>query len=429
MSNNTGRLAKASFAKETTWGTYVTPTQALSPTNIGVIGKVDTTEDPRFVGNIFPSDFIKVGNTVDGPLDTTMHPEEVGPLVYYALGKQDSVSTSPKARIVVYYTGTDAFASVTVSGGVWVGKSGATQGTAVQAFSLDTSSASYDTVAELVTAINAVSNWKAYGFGLTSNASSGFSDFTEATIKTNGFSNSLIKEIASSSTTTKEHHIYPAGASDSEVSFSLCYDQTLGTSQAIGITGCKIDQMTIKSTAKTILTNTMTVSGKVASTGLTYPSVSPISDNPYVAANAQVIIGGYSSQYIKDISIQINNNLDKSTAVGSYYIMEQIRNGAMLKVSGSMNLETTEYLRQNAIYNNNTPTEMLIYIENVSYADATNNVIYSVLIRIPAGKLTKYEAPVSNPNRIVTTFEFSGMTETGYNNVEFWVVDKQTSTY
>ena len=62
---NTGRLGKASFKKESTWGTYVDPDKNLSITSETVVNKIEHVEDGRFVGKIFTTDMIKVGQMVE----------------------------------------------------------------------------------------------------------------------------------------------------------------------------------------------------------------------------------------------------------------------------------------------------------------------------------------------------------------------------
>lgn len=428
---NTGRLGQASFKKETTWGTYETPTQGLSITSEGLATKVDTVEDQRFMGKVFPSDFIKVGETIDGALNVTAHPTEIGPIVYWALGKQVASATAPRAFIMIAYTGADAYADVVKTAGTIVGSSGATVGTKSGAWTFDTTAAGYDTLIELVTAIDAVSGWNAYAFGMQTapTAAATWADFSLVVVKTGDFSNSYIGRILSASTTTKLHAIYPGGATDTEIPWSICIDRTLGTNAAFGLTGAKCSQLQFKVSAKQIVEMTMNVSAKVEATGQTYPSVTPASDYAYVAGNARLFQNGTEATVAKDFTIDINNNLDKSNIVGSLYIMEQIRNGASAKIAGTLNLVTANWATPYAAYKANSPQEFIVYLENAGYGDTTNNVKHCVLIKINAAKLTKYDTMLSGPNRITTSFEANVMTETGYNNIDIYVVDTATSDY
>ena len=428
---NTGRLGQASFKKESAWGTYVTPTQGLSIVSEGLATKVDTVEDQRFMGKIFPSDFIKVGETIDGALNVTAHPTEIGPICYWALGKQVASATAPKAYIMISYTGTDAYADVTKTAGTIVGASGATVGTKVGAWTFDTTNALYDTATELAAAISLVSGWTAYVFGYQTapTAAATWPDFSLTVITSGGFTNSYIGLIASASSASKLHKLYPGGATDTEIPWSICIDRTLGSSAAFGLTGAKCSQLQFKVSAKAIVEMTMNVSAKVEMTGQTYPAVTPASDYAYVAGQARLFQNGLEATVAKDFTIDINNNLDKSNIVGSLYIMEQIRNGATAKISGSLNLVSANWSTPYAAYKNNAPQEFIVYMENAGSADATNNVKFCVLIKINAAKLTKYDTMLSGPNRITTAFEANVMTEAGYNNIDIYVVDTSTSDY
>ena len=430
MASNTGRLGKASWIKEVAWGTYLTPTRPLSLTQESIENKVEHVEDGRFIGKIFTTDMIAVSEQVDGSVDVTAHPQEVGPLVDMALGKNDAPGTAPSGRLLVWYTGADAYAHVINTLGVMAGFAGATVGTAVSKWSFDTANASYDTLAELATAINAVADWNAYYTGVSTALTAGIGNFTALIIKTNGQLSGMVKNIASISATTKEHHIYPAGATDTEPSMSICVDRTIGTGQALGFAGAKVNSFAIAIASKTIVKMTVGLNAKSETSGKTYPTIIIPSDKPYVASRARVFVNGTEATEIKDLNITLNNNLDISNVVGSVYVSEQIRQGATLQVSGSMNFNATDWTSNYALYKADTPIEMYVYIENADYADAVNEVKYSILIKLAAVKLTKSPTPLlSGPNRLTSSIEGTCVEKSGVNHVDFYVVDTETTAY
>lgn len=423
-----GRLGKLAHAKESAWGTAVTTDKPLSFTGESLANKIEVKEDGRIIGKVFTTDQIKVGEAVSGGIDVTLHPQEAGWLVDYTLMKESATVAGAQAFLAFYYIGTNTYASVELATNNVIGKSGASVGTASADWTLDKTNASYDTAAELVAAVIAASaDWKAYAFGKSDAPMSLLTSLAQTQVYGR---NALIVPLTSASTTTKIHKIIPAGAADAEVSFTAVVDRTLGTNESIQLAGCKANSLSIKIPAKDLLTATVDVIGKVEATGITYPSITIPSDEPYISTNARIISNGIESTLTKDYTLTINNALSNDGIVGSAYISEPIRGAAKVNISGAVNMDATAWKRDYPYYTANNSIENLVYVEYTkAYADATNYVRYSMLIRMPYIKLTTYDTFVSGPEKMTSSIAGEGCSGANYENVEIWVTDTRTSAY
>lgn len=421
---SSGRFCKVAIKKESTYGTYATPDQALSilKENLGL--KLKTEKDGRLMGTIAPSDSQKVGEKCEGSPDLSVHPREIGPLLNFNLMKNASPTTSPEATLVVIYTGTDAYSSLTLAVTTLTGKSGATSGTATPAFALDLSTTPYDTVAELAAAINLVSNWKAFVLGYSASLCSNFATFTETQMHGAYFMFSL-----SASTTSKMHKITPAAATDTEISFSYCADRTFGTGKAMGYSGVKINTLSLKADAQKILSMTLGLVARLEAIDKTYPSVTLPDDHAFVGDGLRIFFGGYEWTVAKNIAFNLNNNFDSSQVLGSLYEDEPLRQECSAEVSGTLNLVVADRDRDYPKFTAGTSGELLIYMENVDYADTTNHVKYSVLIRVPSVKLSQYDVFPSGPTRLTAAIAGAAIANANYDHVEAYVVDVNTSAY
>lgn len=423
-----GRLAKISHAKESAWGTAVTTDKPLSFTGESLANKIETKEDGRLIGKVFTSDMIKVGEMVSGGIDVTLHPQEAGWLCDYALMKESATATSAQAFFVFYYIGSDAYASVELSTNNLIGKSGADVGSASADWTLDKTSASYDTASEMAAAVIAASaDWKCYAFGRQDAPLTLLTSLSQTQVYSR---NGLIVPLNSASSSTKIHKLIPAGASDSEVSFTAVVDRTIGTNEAIRMAGCKANSLSIKIPAKDLVTASLDIVGKIEATGITYPSITIPTDDPYVSINARVISNGIESTVTKDLTLTINNALSQDGVVGSAYISEPIRGAAKVNISGAINLDSTAWQRDYDYYTANTSVEFMVFLNYTkAYADSTNYVSYNMLIRVPYVKYTQYDTFAAGPDKMTSSIAGEGVSGSNYENVEIWVTDTRTTAY
>ena len=434
MASNIGKLSKASFKKESIYGTGVTPDKSLSVTAINLTNAVDTVKDPRFIGKIFTSDLIAVAQSPTGSLPLTVHPQEIGPVVDLTLMKTDAVANAPDAYLVVYYTGPNAYAEISMATTVLTVASGTAHGSTSPDVSLDGTTSPYNTVAKMAAAIIAGSSGhvQAYALGNQASLTTEIADFTYVSMGVaNGVNGYILKAIsAMPSTLSKLHVSRPALATDTELSSTVYTDITLGTGQALEYSGCKTETLALKITSKSLLTADWMLVAQKETTGGTYPTISFIEDHAFTAVNARYFFGGSEVTNAKDISLTIANALDKQHIVGSQYITEPIRGDASIQIAGTVNLNITDWTARYAPdYIANAPVEMLVYCQGTDYADAVNKITYNFLVRLPAVKLSKYETKASGPGRITTAIAGEAVAHATIDQIEWWTTDTQTSAY
>ena len=429
--SHTGRLTKGSIKKESSYGSIAVTDTSLSVTGPSVMKENVFVEDPRFIGQNFTSAQVKVASSVKGTLPLTAHPQEVGKLTFLTLMKEATPVVGAQGLLVIYYTGTDAYADVAKPAGSLIGSSGANVGAKATAFTFDTANASYDTLAEMAAAITAVAGGKwtaiALGYGAALTSLLGTVGVTQ--VFTN---NACILPLTSASGTAYLHKITPAGPTDTDVSFTYCQDLTIGAGKALSYSGCKINSFKLDIPPKQIVKLSLDVIGQLETQNITYPAITLPVDKPFFGSSARLFIGGLETTLAKTLNLDIAMSLDTEFRIGNVdsagygTIIEPIRAGSgtcRAKISGSIDLDSTQWAANYGALDANTNEEVLIYLENVDYADTTNKVKYSMLFRIAQMTITKYATPPSGPGRLTSSIDGEAVYTPNYQNIEVWVQD------
>jgi len=438
----TGRLGSVVFAKETTWGSFASGTDYLRVSTESLKRSVEHAEDPSLVSEIYTTNLIKVGDGIGGTVEGVMHGDDIGKLLHGVLGNQSSLANPIKAWLLVGYSGSFAYmrltkssntltAQVSGNGSSWVIDSNfSSTGT------IDVSSSTADTLTELATLITSKNGYDAIVFG-DSTDSSTIADFSATNLKAASVSiGGYLMKVQPSSTTAKVHLLEPAGATTALPSFSFTLNRALGANQSIAATGAKISTIALSNTAKDICKYTITLDCKSEETGKTDSALTPPVIEAYLAANMKIVMESSTGALteldeVKDYSITINANLDDNRNIGSYYKKEQERQNSTIELSFTANNTSTQYaLRSN--YTTDAPVGFYLYWKSNDYADSTNLVPFSILIRIPAAKLTDYNSPLSTPDRLTITGAATVVKpeSTTYDeHIYIYIIDDNTSSY
>lgn len=440
----TGRLGNATYKKETTWGTYIAGDTYIRISSESLNRTVEHVEDPAYVGEIYTTDMIKIGDGIGGSMEAVMHGDEIGPMIWGCLGGQSSATQPAKAWLLVNYNGTADYARLTKSGTNLTAET-STNGSSwtvdtnfsTAAGVLDLSAAANDTLTELQAVITGKTGYDSILFGGGSNASSDLADFTatetrNSDVRVGGY----LMKLENSSTEAKMHTVYPADATDSLPSFSFTIDRVLGTNKSIGAVGAKVNTIVLNNAAKDLCKYSLTIDARSEEVDQTDVSVTVPTVEGYLSANMKIVVEESDGSLteldeVKDYSLTINANLDDNRVIGSYYKKEQIRQGATIEFSFTANNTTTQYaLRDN--YTADTPIGMYLYWVSNDNADSTNSIPYSMMIRIPDAKLTDYNSPLSSPDRLTITGAGTVVkaTNTVYSkHLYAYIIDGDTSSY
>lgn len=438
----TGRLGSIVYAKETTWGTFASGTDYLRASTESLKRSVEHAEDPSLVSEIYTTNLIKVGDGIAGNIEGVMHGDDIGKLLHGVLGTQSSLANPAKAWMIVGYSGSDAYMRLTKSGDVITAEVSAAGASWVidsnfsSTGSITVTDAAYDTLSELETYIAGRTGYDCVLLG-DSTDSSTIADFTATTIKSASTSlGSLLMKVQPTSTVSKMHTLIPAAASVNLPSFSFTINRSLGTNASIAALGAKISSITLSNTAKDICKYSITLDAKQESTSVTDSGLTAPVIEAFLSANMTIVMEDYTGALteldeVKDYSITINANLDDNRAIGSYYKKEQERQNSTIEISFTANNTSTQYaLRSN--YTSDYPVGFYLYWKSNDYSDSTNLVPYSILIRIPAAKLTDFNSPLSTPDRLTITGAATVVKPESASygeHIYVYVIDDNTSSY
>lgn len=440
----TGRLGNITYKKETTWGTYISGDTYLRGSSESLNRAIEHVEDPALVGEIYTTDMIKIGDGIGGSIESVMHGDEMGEMIWGVLGGQSSATQPAKSWLLVNYNGTANYARLTKSGASltaetrntstesWVGDTNFSTAAGV----LTLTDPANDTLTELQAVIAGKTGYDSILFG-DSNGSSIVADFSATEMRSNDIRvGGYLLKSENASTTAKMHTLYPADATDSLASFSFTINRVLGTDKSIGATGCKINTIVLNNAAKDLCKYSLTIDGEAEEIDQTDVSVTVPSIKGYLSGNMKMAVEEADGSLteldeVKDYSLTINANLDDNRVIGAFTKKEQTRQGATIEFSFTANNTATQYaLRTN--YTADTPVGMYLYWKSSDNADTANSIPYSMLIRIPDAKLTDFNSPLSSPDRLTITG--AGKVIKSLNTVYpkhlyAYIIDGDTSSY
>jgi hypothetical protein len=418
LSRPIGKNAQiAMFKKETVEGTFVAPDQSHHFVSEGMKYTPQSIEDPSNVGKLFTTDMIKSGYTVEGSVEMKAHPYFIGDAFFMTLGKEDTPVNPAQGYIMIWYTGSAKYARIKKVTTVFTAET-STDGTTYAADNAFGTTGTYDAVgkklSEIVTAINSYTGYKAayvgYGDAPVANlAAFAFVQLKFADVKVGA----CIQPFLVTSTVAYMHPIYADDSALADIpSFSMAIDRNFGTAKDIGLAGCKISSLTLSSDPKNLVGLSVTMKAKVQDNAYTYAAAAVPTSRAFTTNNMKVFVDSMVSQEVKDISLTINNNMFTDEAVGVDTFNAQGRQGASVEVSGNLNLTVTDGTDEETIIlqdrmQDDTPVEVIMYLESADYADLANNAKYSALIRIRSVKLTDCSPVVSGPDRL--TLPMTGM--------------------
>lgn len=438
----TGRLGGVSFAKETNWGDYASATEYLRVDSESLKRTIEHTEDNSLVAELYTTDMICISDGIGGSIEGAMHGDEIGFLIHGILGTQSSLSNPVKAWLAIGYDGSRAYARVTKAADVITaevsdnGSSWIADTNFSSTGSVTVTAAAYDTLSELSAYIHGRTGWNAVYFGDDCDSST-----LAALAATNLYSadakvGAALLNVKPSSSAAKTHKIIPAGATVNLPSFSFLINRVLGTNKSVAAVGAKINSLSLKASAKDLCKFTVEINAKQelndkTDTGLTASTV-----EAFIASNMKIVMEENDGTLIefdevKDYSITINANLDDNRNIGSIYKKEQERQKASIEISFTANNSSGQYAPRTD-YIGDDPVGFFLYWKSTDYADAANLVPFSIMIRIPAAKLTDYNSPLSTQDRLVITAAAKVVknTNTTYaDRLICYVVDDNTSSY
>lgn len=443
MSVRTGRLGNITIKKEAAWGTPITTDLLLRAASESIGRTIEHTEDNALVGEIYPTDKVKVADGAAGSLEGNAHGDEVGPLVHGALGGESSVEDPSDAFLICSYKGSIAYHRFTMAtnsltsetspdGSVWTPDSNFGTAGVIDVSSLGL------TATALQILIDGYSDYNATLFGSGTSLSTNIVDFAATLTKSNGSKVGAmnLKYQIAASTTAKTHTLFPADAATLLPSYTVLVNRVGGVDKSFAFTGTKFQSITFSNANKDLTKFSIPVTCReelpdqtdvnlVASDGKQLPS-SGMKILVIKSAGTHVVM-----DEVKDHSLVVNTNIDENRVIGDTKIKEQIRQNSTIEISYTANNTDTQFALRDE-YINDSDLETFLYWESNDDADITNSIPYTMLARIPNIKYSDFNSPLSTPDRLVISAAGSAVKpkNTVYtNHIEFLITDTEISQY
>ncbi len=402
----------ACFQKETTEGVFVDPTKEYPFKSCDLKKTMKTEEDTSNIGEVFTTDLITTGYDITGNLEMNVYPNNIAEILFYTLGKE-AVSNAITGFLFLKYIGNGVGCRVKTATGALITE--VYNGTSwVEDLNLTLSN--YNTLSDLVNAINNAGGYIAnyWGTGLPTDIS-----ITQTNIKNENDSITFFTFLTSNTTKSKNHNIYASNvASDGIPSFSILLDKNLGVAKCFGYSGCKINTLSLSFAVKTLLTASLSLRAKKELSDQTWNATDFVLKQPFITNNVKLYVNGYEFTDIKDLKIDINNNMYIDEAVGVNTYNSQDRQGATINISGTANLtfeannEQTTYIL-NQKYEKNEPIDLILIGETTLNYDT--NVKSMFFIYLPKIKLSDGTISIGGAERLSLSFAGQAVKNSLYN--------------
>ncbi|NMB82885.1 MAG: hypothetical protein GYA14_13820 [Ignavibacteria bacterium] len=406
-----GKATKiACFEKEITEGVYVNPTKEYPFKSCDVKKTMKTEEDASNIGEVFTTDLITMGYDVTGNIEMNVYPETVKNILYFTLGKIDETTFNAiKGVLTIKYIGTQQGCRYSVY------DNAGDLSLRVETYNGATWSALFDIVIETLTlaqikiAIEGVTtDLLVYVEGV--GVGSDLEMVSEKVIKSDSDNVLGLLFAYKLSSSKKSKRVWGSNSVlDGIPSFSMLVDKLYGANKCFGYAGCKINTLSLSLAVKTFVTASLSLRAKEEYNDKTDTSTDFTMTNPFVTNNSKIVLNGVEFSDIKDLKLDINNNMyiDESVGVNTYN--SQDRQGATINISGSANLTIEDGNRQvtqvlNDNYINNAPIDILIILNsNLKIEDDIYNKVYIYLSKV---KLSDGTTSIGGAERL--TLSFSG---------------------
>ncbi|NMD00700.1 MAG: hypothetical protein GYA62_13400 [Bacteroidales bacterium] len=391
----------ASFQKETTEGVFVNPTKEYPFKSCDLKKTMKTEEDTSNIGEVFTTDLITTGYDITGNVEMNVYPNNIAEILFFTLGKE-AISNAISGFLFLKYIGNGEVCRVKTDTGALITE--VHNGTSwVEDLNLTLSN--YSNLSDLVSAINIAGGYIAnyWGTGDPTEIS-----ITQTNIKNENDSITFFTYLTSNTTKAKNHNIYASNlASDGIPSFSILLDKNLGSSKCFGYSGCKINTLSLSLAVKTFVTASLSLRAKEELTNQSWNATDFILKQPFVTNNVKLYVNGYVFSDIKDLKIDINNNMYIDEAVGLNTFNSQDRQGATINISGTANLTFEENNKQttyilNQKYERNEPIDLIIIGETTLNYDT--NIKAMFFIYLPKIKLSDGTISIGGAERLSLSF-------------------------
>jgi hypothetical protein len=411
--NRIGSLTGVNIKKQVDFLTPITPDVALRCKPLNIEQKPTLIKDDACIGTNIDTDYMVGGYTVQGSLEFDgLHANELF-LLQGVFPDESAVTDPTKTYIVIAYNGTNAYtrlslvatdliAEKSTNGSSWTPDTAfCTTGT------MSLVDANYNTVLEVVAAINSYTGYDCVMFGTGTEASSSIPAFAVTNLNTATTNVPLILQSSIAASTTAKTHNLTLGTTNNLPAFTIRAKQDLGTNQSINFEGCKFSNFSMTLEPQGLLKTTFAVTGKNETTGQTDLSLAVSKTKPMTVSNARMIFidnagNIVQSSEVKSLSITVNPKLHDSKSIQTMYIEEPDYQNYEIKLAFSVANNSVNFQLRSK-WQASTKIRCYVYIGGIEEVDTTNDIVYSIFYEFPEVILSNYSSAVSTRDKLFIT--------------------------
>ncbi len=432
--NRLGSLTGVACKKQVDFDTPITPDKPLRCKPFNVEQKPNLIKDDACVGQNIDQGHMVGGYNTTGNLEFEgIHPDEFF-LLQGVFPDESAVEDPTKTFILISYTGSNAYerlslvttnlkAEKSTDGSSWSDDTGfGTAGT------IDISAGAYDTIAELVAAINATSGWDCVMFGTGTEASSSIPVFAITQVRNaSGRIPLLLKSQIAASTTAKTHKL-TIGNTNSLPSYTFRAKADQGTNKSINFESCKFSNFSLSLEPQGLLKTTFGIVGKKENPDQTDLALTLGTVKPMTIANTKMVFVDkdgviYTLSEVKSAGLSVNPSLHDSKSIQSAYIEEPDYQNYEIKNSFSCaNNAANMALRPN--WQNADEVRCYLFIGGVQEVDSINHIMPSLFFEMPNVTLSNFSSAVSTRDKLFIQGEGSVV-----KGINVYTVDAELTTY
>jgi len=399
----------------------------------GLRGTVEKAADPAIVGSNMITGKYRTSGNVAGALPIAFRAVPgVGKLINSLLGQEDA-PTQIGAAIRIRYTGTEASCklSADTSGDTLdsdIGDFGDESGDAAfgTGGSIDLSSASFDTVGELVTAINAYTYYDCEKlFGGDAVDAADIISITSAQAKSG-----WVTVFFSSADSGIYLHKWEVVLANTERPVYSIQGDGIGDDYLWA--GCVTDQLSISGALKAMVEAEAQVLGMTETTEDVNASVLTLEDiDPLMFADGGISIGEVEYTYIRNHSVQLLNN-HNAEGYGQGSIWRQYQEKGMFAVTGSVQVKMdSDAILEKAKVDSSDLVAVYLKYRGPDDDELATDVPAMIVVELPYCSVDSFE-PQENNGTIDASIGFEAVDKKGspYNHaVTVWLLSDDSSAY
>jgi hypothetical protein len=360
----------------------------------GLDRDIETVIDPVIVGSGMSSGDIAVAGDVKGTLPLSPRAAPGFGKILKATFGAEAAPVGVVGIIRIQYSGTSESCKIvadaaakTINAKVGTLGSEANDGAFGSAGTIDLTGVGFDTIAELVAAIDGYANYAAKL--ITGNGATTITSVMATTVQAKGKWAVLV---LTGTSEAYAHRLIPDLAVGSER--PACSVQVDKDVDSIRYSGCSINTLSLSAALKALLTCDAELLGFTEEIGRTpMTALVPSAAKPFIFGGGITSIGGVDYDYVRSASAKANNNL-KTDGYGQASLDRSYHAKDLFAFEGDIKLryDAVSYLERPKVVSKADSPILLVYYGSEGKKIGTSQVAEMLIIEIPYAQLSNFKS-------------------------------------